>query len=55
MAIQLQFLIPPGESNGEVPLRQEDEGEIVPPAAILLLQVLAVEITDEEGRDDPRS
>ena len=54
MAIQLQFMLRL-EGDDDVRLRQEDEKDIVPPAAILLLQVLAVEVREEEGKDDPGS
>ncbi len=55
MVIQLQLLLPVGEPNDEAPLQQDDEGEVMPPVAILLLQILAVETTGQEGQDDSRS
>lgn len=55
MEIQLQFLFPVEGLDGEQPLLKKDEDEIVPPMAILLLQVLTVEKAEKEGRDDIRS
>ena len=55
MAIQLQFVLPVEGDDGVTPLEQEDEKEFVPPAAILLLQVLTVEARGEEVHDDSRS
>jgi len=54
MAIQLQLMLRL-EGDDDVPLGPEEEKEIVPPAAILLLEVLAVELREEEGEDDPGS
>ena len=56
MVTHVQILIPVEEPNDEVPLQQDDEGgEVIPPVAILLLQILAVETTGQEGQDDSRS
>ena len=54
MAIQLQLRLHL-EGDDDVPLGQEDEQEIVLRAAMLLLEVLAVEVREEEGKDEPGS
>ena len=51
MAIQLQLRLHL-EGDDDVPLGQEVERKMVPRAAILLLQILAVETREEEVQDE---
>ena len=54
MAIQLQLRLHL-EGDDDVPLGQEGERTMGSRAAILLLQILAVETGEEEVQDDPGS